>query len=386
MRTLAALLLIGLLAAPALAGDNPNVRAYIDFDPPNYVHCYQPMPYETFNAYFMLDCIPGGIAAVSFLLSDVMAECPGSFAPPTFVNLLPGDIMIGNPFVPPGATIASTMCMYDDPLIVGYVSLFYLGVGDCCIQVMDHWDFPRWVVDCQDPSQVDYYCVLSHGEICQLGCPCGICPPGDPDCDCEPAQPNPDVGLGLHVDYEGYDCSFHLPDCNLINTRLPQVPGQLLDFMVMACYFPNGFTGAEYSLSWPPDWQFINWQSCADFDEDTFDGTNGDGVIQWWEDCQPAPGPGGGPHTLGILTLMVGETRGPVFILPHPDTGVAGVYNCMPTLDIILPDTIGNGRAGYVYIGGQDGCNPCFCVGPPCWPYPAAVEDETWGGIKAMYR
>lgn len=184
MRAIATLFLIGLLATTVAAGDNPAVRAYMDFDPPYYVHCIGPAPYTTFNAYFMLDCIPGGVSGVAFLLSDPMVTCPGSFAPPSFTNLFPGDLMIGNPLVPPGATVASTECLYDDPVAVGYLTLFYLGVGDCCLEILDHWDFPRWVVDCNDPAGVDYYCILSHGTVSQFGCPADFCPPGDPGCIC----------------------------------------------------------------------------------------------------------------------------------------------------------------------------------------------------------
>jgi hypothetical protein len=384
MRTALALLLIGLLAAAAVAGTNPNVRAYIDFDPPTYTHCTVPAPYTTVDAYFMLDCIPGGVTTASFRLNDALAECPGVVATQAFTNLLPGNLMIGDPF-DCGATVAATECMYDDPLVVGYASYFYLG-GDCCIQLLDHCDYPRWVVDCQNPGQVDYYCVLSHGEISSTVCPNDICPDGDPDCLCQEYEPNPDVGLALHVDYEGHDCSYNLADCAFIQTRRDHVPGEILDFMVMTCYYPNGFLGAEYSLHWPESWQFVNWQDCSDYVTDPFDGTNGDGVVQWWEDCQPAPGPAGGPTTIGILTLQVGEVRGRVYVKEHPDTGLAGVYNCIPTLDPVLPLPIGNGRAGYVHIGPANGCNPCFCVGPPCWPEASPTETQSWGKIKAMYR
>jgi hypothetical protein len=185
MRTALALLLTGLLATAAIAGDNPDVRAYIDFSPPNYEHCYTPVPYTIIDAYFVLDNIPGGVTAVAFLLSDSYVECPNAVATQTFVNFLPGNLMIGDPFFPPGATIASTECMYDDPLIVGAASYFYL-IGDCCINVLYHLDYPGWVVDCNDPGLVDYYCVLAHGEINSLGCPGDLCPPGD--CDITPVE------------------------------------------------------------------------------------------------------------------------------------------------------------------------------------------------------
>jgi hypothetical protein len=45
MRTFLALLMVAALAVPAFAGGNPCVRSYIDFDPPNHLHEYIPMPY-----------------------------------------------------------------------------------------------------------------------------------------------------------------------------------------------------------------------------------------------------------------------------------------------------------------------------------------------------
>jgi hypothetical protein len=101
------------------------------------------------------------------------------------------------------------------------------------------------------------------------------------------------------------------------------------------------------------------------------------------------PWAAGGPYTIGILTLQP-TTPGRVYVWTHPTTEVAGVYNCSepPVLDEVLPwETVGNGRAGWVDVGGGPGCNPCICVNPdPCWPEVSPVEDATWDSIKAMYR
>jgi hypothetical protein len=172
MRTFLALVMIVAMAAVAFAGGNPNVKGYIDFDPPNRVHEAMPAAYTTVNAYICFGDLGMGLTSASFRVTDVMAACPGAFAPPSFVNLLPGDLAIGNVFT--GITVASTGCEPPPEVCVGYLSLFYLGVP-CCVELLDHPDYPRWITDCNDPAQVDYYCVLANGSIGGAPCPDGDC-------------------------------------------------------------------------------------------------------------------------------------------------------------------------------------------------------------------
>jgi hypothetical protein len=181
MKNLLAILVIAAMAVTATAGLNPQVTGYISFDPAGdpLQNAVAPAPYTTVNAYFCLGCIEGGMTTVSFLLNNAMADCPGVMATQSFVNLMPGDLAIGNAFSG-GITIASTECMTMDPVIVGYGTYFYLG-GACCIQLLDHADYPRWVVDCQEPGQVDYYCLGGHGSVGGAVSPEGeVCPCGSP--------------------------------------------------------------------------------------------------------------------------------------------------------------------------------------------------------------
>ena len=61
MKHLLICLLIGSLAVPALADQNPDIRIYLDADPNNHVHEIHPGPSLTFNVYVCLDCFgPGG--------------------------------------------------------------------------------------------------------------------------------------------------------------------------------------------------------------------------------------------------------------------------------------------------------------------------------------
>ena len=168
MRIFLAMIMIMAIAVPALAGGNPNVVGYIDFDPPNRVHSAMPAPYATVLAYICFGDLDMGMAGVSFMINDVMVDCPGVFAPPSFTNILPGDLAIGNYLT--GITLASTDCMTDADVCVAYVSLYYLG-GACCIELLDHPDYPRWLLDCNDPAEVDFYQHLAHGSIGGAICP-----------------------------------------------------------------------------------------------------------------------------------------------------------------------------------------------------------------------
>ena len=84
---------------------------------------------STVNAYICFTDLDMGLTSASFRLTDVATACPGSFAPPSFVNMI-SEVAICNVFT--GITVASTGCEAPPTSCVGYVSLFYLG-GACCI-------------------------------------------------------------------------------------------------------------------------------------------------------------------------------------------------------------------------------------------------------------
>ena len=70
--------------------------------------------------------------------------------------------------------------MDDGPVSIGYFSLFYLG-GACHVEILDHGEYPRWVMDCSDPAEIDEYCVYMNGSIGGAEAPAG-------DCDITPAE------------------------------------------------------------------------------------------------------------------------------------------------------------------------------------------------------
>jgi hypothetical protein len=62
----------------------------------------------------------------------------------------------------------------DEPVLVAVVTFLYLG-GSGCLEIRDHEEYPRRVVDCSDPGEIDQYCVLAHGGLGGYLCPAGDC-------------------------------------------------------------------------------------------------------------------------------------------------------------------------------------------------------------------
>ena len=175
MRTILALLMVVALCVPAFAGGNPNVKVFVSFDQTgagDLVHQYDMTMYTGFNAYFCFTDLDMGLTTVVFRINNPTAECPGLFASQSFTNLL--DIIVGDPYT--GMSLASSTCRTGDVVVVGYLNLFPIAVGDCCVTILDDPSFPRWVVDCGQPNgEVDFYCVLENGTIGAADCVPGDC-------------------------------------------------------------------------------------------------------------------------------------------------------------------------------------------------------------------
>jgi len=173
MSRLLTTVLVVLFASAAYAGGNPDVRAYFDFDPPNYVHAAQPAPYTSVDVYLCIDHLGEGVTSVSLSMVDPAESCPSVIIAASWTDLFPGGLVPNFPW-PYGHTVFSSECITSDPALVGRVSFFYLG-GSCCLEILDHPDYPRWVVDCSEPGEIDAYCVLAHASIGGADCPAGDC-------------------------------------------------------------------------------------------------------------------------------------------------------------------------------------------------------------------
>jgi hypothetical protein len=174
MKRLLIVAMVLAIASVAFAGGNPNVKAYVSFDQTGggaAVHQYAMTQYVGFNAYFVFSDLDQGLTTVVFRINNPQVECPGLFASQSFTNLL--DIIVGDPYT--GMSLASSTCRTGPVEVVGYLNLFPVAVGDCCVLILDDPSFPRWVVDCTLPNGlVDFYCVLENGTI-----GAGPCEPGD---------------------------------------------------------------------------------------------------------------------------------------------------------------------------------------------------------------
>ena len=179
MRTILALIMVAALCVPAFAGGNPDVKCYVSFDQTGAgapIHQYAMTQYVGFNAYICFNDLDMGLTTVSFRLNNPQAEYPGLFASQSFTNLL--DIIVGDPFT--GMSLASTTCRSEDVVVVGYLNLFPIAVGDACVNILDDPDFPRSVVDCTQPNGlVDYYWVTANGGLGGANCPGDVVPVED---------------------------------------------------------------------------------------------------------------------------------------------------------------------------------------------------------------
>jgi len=177
MRTAIALCVILLASVVAVAGQNPNVRLYVSFDADEYVPDFTPAIYTSFDAYICMDCLgtegePGGMCVIAFRTEIT----PGFTAVTSFSPMVSMPIPITWPELDGDIWMTPYGCITDDPCPLVRISMFYIG-GSGCIQIVDHHDYPRWVIDSED--DVDFYCVRSHGSIAG-----GDCPPGEVGCDC----------------------------------------------------------------------------------------------------------------------------------------------------------------------------------------------------------
>ncbi|MCK5597412.1 MAG: hypothetical protein KAJ04_08195, partial [Candidatus Eisenbacteria sp.] len=77
MKQFLAVCLVLVFAVAAHAGNNPQVYAYISFDPAGdeAQNAVMPTPYTTVDAYLCLGCIDGGMTVISFGLNNVMVDC-----------------------------------------------------------------------------------------------------------------------------------------------------------------------------------------------------------------------------------------------------------------------------------------------------------------------
>ena len=197
MRYVLITLALAALCVPAVvqAGENPDAKVFMhlagseDPMPTNngeVVNQFSPAAYTTIRGYIGVTDFTG-FSSLVFRLSDVLVDYPGVVGTQNFVNLLPGNLAIGDAFgngegnSGDGISLA-TECAEGPFVLAGYAEWFYLG-GDFTVEILDHlntqYNWEGWIVDCQEPGQVDMWCVWLNGAV-------GAATPPDGDAGCIP--------------------------------------------------------------------------------------------------------------------------------------------------------------------------------------------------------
>jgi hypothetical protein len=186
-RALLSLLLVAFIAAPVFAEQNPDIRIYLDVDPPAKVHEIHPEPNATFDVYVCFDCFGenGGTRGTGFLLIRTFAGFKLSQ-----LSLFPGGLDFGDAEVDGWTLAAGPDCLYPDAegvACVGLLTYLYLGVPGT-LDLAPHPGTFNEVLDCDFLS--DYYCIYANLGV-------SLPPnPGEPDCDCPENNPVEDSTWG----------------------------------------------------------------------------------------------------------------------------------------------------------------------------------------------
>ena len=183
MRVATCLVLVAAVTSAALAGQNPDVRLYLDFDPPNGVTRIDPEPATFFDVYIAIDCFgPGGGARVVAVHFD---RTFGGYntGEHSFMGGFPAAGDIEDPYWG-CAFAAGEDCVYPNEagiVVVGYVRYYYTGPpGHITVQPTIGWGGA--VVDC-DYVEDDIWCVAGNAGVGADP------PPPEPDCECDTQSP-----------------------------------------------------------------------------------------------------------------------------------------------------------------------------------------------------
>jgi hypothetical protein len=181
MKVLIALMVLA-IAVPAFAGTNPNIRAFVTFDPADYVHSTYPAP-GFVPTYICVDCFGegGGLTGFSAIVRNTWGGFVGGSADVTIFHPNAQTVIGAPDNVTDGWVVAAPECVLPGPegiICIANIPYYYLGTpGEVLIEASPVDG--KATVDCN--NDLDFFCVLSNGGV-------GMEPvtPGDEDCDCNP--------------------------------------------------------------------------------------------------------------------------------------------------------------------------------------------------------
>jgi hypothetical protein len=184
MRHCISILAVLLLAHGVAVGLNPDLRVFLDFDPPNAVTRIDPVPGTPFNVYILTDCFSpgGGLRGLAVAFERTFGGiCGGE------INLLGGAIHFGDiedPYLGWLPT-AGEDCVHPDAtgvVAVGYVQYYYTGPPGY-IRVIWTEAEPGKSLDCNFVEDC-CWCVAGNAGVNMDA------PQGDPTCNCGPTTVN----------------------------------------------------------------------------------------------------------------------------------------------------------------------------------------------------
>ena len=169
----AMVVLVVCVTTAAIAAANPiAAEIYIDFYPPNMAFTIDPVVYETFNAFVVVEpygsWVPASSVSFDLSLDPDIGHTTGeftSYSPEASVEGTMGS----------GITVSSGDCLGEFPLILGWINIFYLG-GSGYVRIHPHPDLGHVYSDCEDPAQEHEYCFVQDGGVSAYDVwPWGLC-------------------------------------------------------------------------------------------------------------------------------------------------------------------------------------------------------------------
>ena len=169
MKRLIIVALMLAVATTAFAGDNPFAAVYLTFDSAGEVFRFDPTPFQPADLFLCMKNVENGFISTTLAIVEDAGVTTGI----GWASLLPGGLTLGPWDV--GVTITSSSCVAGEVVVVASGNAYYMG-NPGQIVIIDHPDYPRWVVDCQDA--IDYYCHASNVGVLMDPVPTGEdCPP-----------------------------------------------------------------------------------------------------------------------------------------------------------------------------------------------------------------
>jgi hypothetical protein len=195
------------------------------------------------------------------------------------------------------------------------------------------------------------------------------------------AGPNSDANMAIDAQAKNSKRSCaNLPiysSCSVINQV--RAAAGYHDAIVVVYRFA-GVTALVYGVQYPTAWYFTGFTDCSDVPVIV----PTPGVLkvgQAWSACEVPPNPYPGDGGVGAMWLkLYGLTPGRVDIIPHPDAApgtTPSITDCEFFEELVC-------RFSHPGLFGGEVPGPGDHI--PCDMGPTPTEQETWGGIKNLYR